>query len=220
VAEVAVCTAVTESYDYLRADVFNEGYDYWFFTDEESQDLAGPTWRRASLPEAPDPRRRAKLPKINPHACPELSGYKYVIWVDGDIYIRSPSFVEEILSYLNNGMVISPHFDGRDCAYGEAEIRPPKYYHEPLTAQAAYYRSRGFPEHYGLYENGVLARNMESPMVAELGALWYSQVMRWSYQDQVSLPYCLWRLDYQPDVLSKSFRYMDWVLVNGHQRED
>jgi hypothetical protein len=219
VNEVAVVTAVAGAYDHPRSDTFLPDVDYLFFHDELTEPTPG--WQALPLPDHDGgPRRRAKLPKLDPHALPELRRYRYVIWVDGGISIIAASFVPEILGHIDNGMAVSPHFDGRDCAYGEAMIRPPKYAAEPLDDQVAYYRSRGFPLNAGLYECGVLARDMEHPVVPELGALWRAQVERWSFQDQVSFPYCLWRLDYRPGVLPRSFRNMNWVTVSAHRRED
>jgi hypothetical protein len=218
-SNIAVVTAVAGAYDHPRRDVLLPDVDYLFFHDEETVPAKG--WDPRPLPPNDGgPRRRAKLPKLDPYSIPELRRYRYVIWVDGGISIRSGRFVREILGHLENGMVVSPHFDGRDCAYGEATIRPPKYAAEPLDEQVAYYRSRGFPESHGLYECGVLARDMTHPVIPELGALWRAQNERWSIQDQVSFPYCLWRLDYQPDVLPRSFRDMGWVSVSAHRRED
>lgn len=218
-SDIAVVTAVAGDYDHPRADVLAADVDYLFFHDEVTEPAPG--WKPLLLP-AHDggARRRTKLPKLNPHALYELRAYRYVIWVDGGISITSPTFAPEILDHLESGMAVSPHFDGRDCAYGEAAIRPPKYASEPLDEQVAYYRKRGFPEHHGLYECGVMARDMTHPIVPELGALWAAQVERWSYQDQVSFPYCLWRLDYTPGVLPRSFRDMGWVAVSAHRRED
>lgn len=215
-ADIAVTTAITSAYDHPREDVFVDGVDYLFFTDEESVGLAGDGWEAIHLASHGNPRRRAKPPKLDPHQFGRLLEYEYVIWIDGGIHIKSAGFVDEILSHIHNGMVLSPHFDGRDDAYGEATIRPAKYAEEPLDEQIEFYKEEGYPGHNGLFECGVLARKMSSDSVAELGKMWLEQVADWSYQDQVSLPYCLWKLGYQPDVLPQSFRYMDWVEINAH----
>lgn len=217
----AVCTAVTGGYDYQTSSVFLHGVDYIYFTDGKSPFSITHPWKEIILgDEHLDNRRRSKRPKLNPHSIDILNNYKYLIWIDGDMQIVSPIFISQILSYLKNGFVISPHFDGRSCAYGEATIRPMKYANEPLDEQIAFYREEGFPENYGLYECGVSARDMTNEKVRELGEFWYGQNIEWSYQDQVSLPYCFWKLGYKPDVLPKSFRDFEWVHINAHTRED
>lgn len=225
--KVAVVTACAGAYDYPRkGEVFDPDVDYLFYADEASAKLAREPWqlREKLLPGAlkgmrSHPRRLAKGPKLNPHRF-GLGRYDYVVWVDGGIHIRSPHFVREIISYIGeSGIVLSPHHDGRTDAYGEATIRPPKYADEPLDEQVAHMREAGYPGNDGLYECGVMARDMRNPRVAELGRLWEGEVERWSYQDQVSLPYCLWALGLKPDVLPKSFRHMKWVAVNGHRSD-
>jgi hypothetical protein len=223
-----ICTAVTGGYDYPTRQVVIPGVDYLYFTDGKSIfDISFP-WQVHRLPESDDHldnRRKSKRPKLDPHSIEVLNKYKYFIWIDGEIGIYNPNFVPEILSYMKNGFVASPHPDalgnpGRYCAYGEATIRPPKYANEPLDAQCDFYRSEGFPEDYGLYACGVSARDMTNPKVKELGALWHQQNLQWSYQDQVSFPYCLWKTGLQPDVLPNSLYHMNWLDLNIHTRED
>lgn len=223
-----ICTAVTGGYDYPTRQVVIPGVDYLYFTDGKSIfDISFP-WQVHRLPESDDHldnRRKSKRPKLDPHSIEVLNKYKYFIWIDGEIGIYNPNFVPEILSYMKNGFVASPHPDalgnpGRYCAYGEATIRPPKYANEPLDAQCDFYRSEGFPEDYGLYACGVSARDMTNPKVKELGALWHQQNLQWSYQDQVSFPYCLWKTGLQPDVLPNSLYHMNWLDLNIHTRDE
>jgi len=216
-----ICTAVTGGYDYVPNQTKIDGVDYVYFTDGNSTaPITGP-WIPILLgDENLDNRRRSKRPKLNPHSIPMLLNWKYMIWIDGDMGINRPEFVPEIMSYMKNGFVASPHFDGRHCAYGEATIRPLKYKNEPLDEQCDFYRSEGFPEQYGLYECGVSARDLTNPKVKELGELWHKQNLEWSYQDQVSFPYCLWKTEFEPDVLPQTFRNYNWVWINAHTRED
>src|SRR4051794_22770884 len=99
VSDTAVVTAVAGDYDHPRSDVFVDGVDYLFFHDEATAPPAG--WQSLPLPpHEGGPRRRAKLPKLNPHAIPKLASYRYVIWVDGGISICSSDFVQEFLSHI------------------------------------------------------------------------------------------------------------------------
>ena len=215
--KIAVVTAVTNNYDYT---VGHYGYhpqaDYLFYTDgtaEPSDDR----WQTRLIPPITDNLwKLAKLPKIFPHSIPELTQYDYLIWIDGSMQIKTEMFVPEILSYLNRGLLLSPHFDGRDCGYGEAMIRPPKYADEPFDAQCEFYRQEGFPEHYGLWEAGVQARKMGTPGLAEFEKVWMQQILDWSVQDQVSLGYSLWKTGFVPDVLPRSWREYRWIHLNAH----
>ena len=216
-----VCTAVTGAYDYMPIQPKIDGVDFIYFTDGKLLEPIKSPWIPILLgDENLDNRRRSKRPKLNPHSIPLLMNWKYMIWIDGDMGIINFNFVSEIMLYMKNGFVVSPHFDGRKCAYGEATIRPPKYVNEPLDDQCNFYRSEGFPEQYGLYECGVSARDLTNQKVKELGELWHKQNLEWSYQDQVSFPYCLWKTGFKPDVLPQTFRNYNWVLINAHTRED
>lgn len=223
--KIAVVTAVAGDYDHPRDDrAFVDGVDYLFYTDQMSEHLVRAPWRHVALGEPyddePHPRRLAKGPKLNPHAFDELRDYRFVVWVDGGVHIRSTYFVDEIIEHLDGApIVLSPHFDGRADAYGEATIRPEKYADEPLDEQVAEYRAVGYPGNTGLYECGVMARDMAHPDAERLGRHWANEVARWSYQDQVSLPFVLWALEVEPAVLPRSFRDEGWVAVNAHRRE-
>lgn len=218
---IAVVTAVAGDYDYIGSHVYNNDVDYLFFTDGQALPVDN-QWQVIDLPTTVTdiPRKMAKFPKLNPHYFDRLRDYRYVIWIDGSMQIKTEQFVPEILSYMKNGLVLSPHFDGRDCGYGEATIRPPKYADEPLDAQCDFYRSEGFPEHYGLWECGVQARDMTVPLVEEFGKVWMQEVLDWSTQDQVSCGYALWKTGLTPDLLDKSWRDYGWLHLNAHRRED
>lgn len=216
-----VYTSVVTDFEWHGLQHFTEGVDYRYITDGLSSPHDPSRWTIEVLPkmEHLHPRRVAKMAKCMPWYFPSLQRYKYAIWIDGDMQILRPQFVPELLHHLNNGLVISPHFDNRHCAYGEAGIKHPKYDTEPLAAQTAAYRAAGFPEEFGLYEGGILGWDMTNPDARSFGYQWFIENMVWSYQDQVSLPYVLWKTGFKPDVLPQSFRDMDWVLINAHKSE-
>lgn len=219
--KIAVYTAVIGDFEHLGDHDYEDGVDYLFFTDGHQYPI-NPRWQPQILTHFKHvhPRRLSKLPKHNPHFFDVLRRYRYVVWIDGDMQIAKPTFVSEIMSLMDNGMVISPHFDNRHCAYGEATIRPPKYQSEPMDEQVQYYMHRGFPENFGLYETGVIARDMTDPRVQMLGQQWYIHNMVLSYQDQVSLPFVMWDMGYRPSELPQSFREYNWVAINAHKFED
>ena len=216
-----ICTAVCGAYEHGISSLDIDGVDFLYFTDGKSNFPITKPWKEIILGDDHlDDRRRSKRPKLNPHSIPEILKYKYMVWIDGSMTIINENFILELMSFMENGFVVSPHFDNRHCAYGEAEIRTEKYKSEPLDAQVEFYRSEGFPENFGLYECGLSARDLTNPEVKKLGELWHNQNLTWSYQDQVSFPYCLWKTGFIPDTLPKSFRDFDWVVVSAHRRED
>ena len=223
----AIITAVTGNYDNPTYQPRIDDVDFIYFTDGKNQKDIPKPWNVAQLPEKDvdlDDRRRSKRPKLNPHSMPELLQYKYVVWIDGEIVIRNTEFLEKSFSYMKNGWVVSPHPDsvvenGRNCAYGEATIRPIKYKDEPLDEQCSFYRSEGFPENYGLYACGFSVRDMSVEKVKDTGELWHQQNITWSYQDQVSFPYCLWKTGFIPDKLPFTLYDNEWFSLNLHNKE-
>lgn len=219
---VAVVTAVAGGHDNHQHHLYYvDNVDYLFFTDG-SVHRPDERWLELPLPDVGpvDSRRAAKLPKLNPHAIPILNQYRYIIWIDGSMAIASPTFIEEILSYLQRGIIMSPHFDGRFCGYSEAAIRNGKYANEPLEEQVAFYKSEGFPMNYGLCEAGVHAKDMTYPRVKEFGEIWFQQNLEFSYNDQVSFGYSLWKSGLEADYLPRSWREYSWVHLDIHTTED
>lgn len=215
--DTAVVTCITGGFDSV-VEQPDLDVDYIFYTDGSVMPDKDSCWQAMNLPESNlDPRRRAKQPKLHPHSFSELTEYNYVIWIDGSMHIKSSKFVEEIKSYLKNGLVLSPHMDDRHCGYGEATIRVGKYANEPLQEQCEFYLSEGFPYDYGLYEAGVQARDMTTPGLSDFGECWLQQNLDWSYNDQVSCGYALWKTNFTPDVLPRSWRKFDWLSMNLHR---
>ena len=109
-----ICTAVTGGYDYPVYQPTILGVDYLFFTDGNSLSPIESPWSVHILgDEHLDNRRRSKRPKLNPHSIPILNNYKYMIWIDGDMWIDDVNFINHIMSFMKNGFVVSPHFDNR-----------------------------------------------------------------------------------------------------------
>ncbi len=217
---IAVVTAVTGGYDrpIKHTAAYRDDVDYLYFTDGQSSP-ADSEWQVCRLPEGitGDLRKLAKIPKLNPHMIPALCEYDYVIWVDGSMQIVNDNFVEEVLSFLYRGLVLSPHWDDRDCGYDEAEVLiGTGYYDQDFEGQCDSYKKEGFPEHYGLYAAGVQARDMNVPKVKFFGEIWFREVLDWTSRDQVSCGYALWKSGLVPDVLDESFDKYGWVCINAH----
>lgn len=216
-----IYTAIVGGFDLLHKQKWTQDVDYIMFTDRPHDVKNAGKWQIIELPSVPhlDSRRLSKVPKTNPHAFPELRAYDYTIWVDGSIAIKNPSFPHEFMAHLNqSGLLLSPHFDDRHCSYGEGELCAGlrRFQGEPFNDQMAYYRQEGFPTDMGLYETGVIGRNMQDKNVEKFGSIWLNQNLWWSFRDQVSISYALWKTEYKPDVLPKSFRKYNWLTVNAH----
>ena len=124
-----------------------------------------------------------------------FNNYEYSVYVD----CKRPYSIdfERILSYLE------PHTDillqqhrARDCAYDEGKflLRKGIYDSEAILRQMDFYKKEKFPAHNGLYVTGRLFRR-HTKRLKDFLKLWWEQVESFSYRDQLSFPYAMWKDD-------------------------
>ncbi|MDE3086644.1 MAG: DUF616 domain-containing protein, partial [Acidobacteriota bacterium] len=164
--------------------------------------LKSETWRvEVRRPRFEHPRLSAKWFKIRPEK--ELPGYRYTIWIDGGIVLSTASFADTVLSALNgSGLAFFKH-PVRENIFDEAEASKtlPKYAALPLIEQVEHYRNRGYPGTNGLFAAGVIVRDNSKRALRSFGRRWMRENLRWTYQDQLSLPYVLWRSGITPGTI-------------------
>ena len=134
-------------------------------------------------------RLRAKFFKLFPWEAFTLDQYDILIYIDGSIEITSPDFVRHCLDALGDQDMALYRHPQRDCIYDEAIASKPlnKYQSQNIDAQICFYTSI-FPRHGGLYACGVMVRRIQSASVRELMARWWWEIIKWTYQDQLSFP--------------------------------
>jgi hypothetical protein len=181
--------------------------DFICFTEGEMPSRVG-AWRIMHVKRQPEvhPRMQAKRFKLLSHSIfpngrlaaryapfsirrrADLS-----IWIDANVRIKSPSFVKDMRKKLGArewAMFVHPW---RDCIYEESEVSLtlPKYQGLPIVEQRESYRPV-VPPHGGLYACGIIVRR-EPPSegLKRVHELWWEENVRWTYQDQISLPFVL-----------------------------
>lgn len=115
------------------------------------------------------------------------------IWIDASLQIKSSTFASDMRNKLGAGdwaMFIHPD---RDCIYEEAlaSITMRKYQDLPILPQVEAYRSV-VPPHGGLYACTVIVRR--EPLAERcktVNQFWWDENVKWTYQDQLSLPFAL-----------------------------
>jgi hypothetical protein len=175
--------------------------DFICFTDDRTLKAPGCWQVRPRAPRDKHPRLAAKWFKMRPDK--ELPQYRYTIWIDGSVSLSTDAFAEEAMAALNgSGLALFRHPD-RDNIDDEVSASTPmrKYEGLPLREQVEHYRKRGYPGNHGLYASGVLVRDSADRRIRRLGRLWMRENVRRSYQDQLSLPYLLWKLRISPGVI-------------------
>ncbi|MBE6504817.1 MAG: DUF616 domain-containing protein [Methanobrevibacter sp.] len=198
--KIAIYTAFTGDYDTLKQpEVIDENCDYICFSDNPN--LTSDLWKIIPMEDSTlDNNRKAKQYKILPHKY--LKDYKYSFWLDGTFKIKG-SIREYIYNNIraNSNMLIVVHTE-RDCVYDEYDASKiiPRYPRAVMEEQVEFYRSQGFPEHYGLGVMGALFRQHNHPDVIKLMDDWWDENIKYTNQDQLSFAFVCWKNDFHPSV--------------------
>lgn len=138
-------------------------------------------------------RRNAKPYKIlSAVMFPE---YEYVVWVDGNHQLKkNPQLILDEYGH-DKDFLLFKHPD-RFCVYEElmAVAGWQLDYKQLLEAQYAFYKAMNMPEKFGLFEMSTFIVKTTEP-IKELQLMWWEQINRFSSRDQISLPYCLWKMN-------------------------
>ncbi len=144
--------------------------------------------------------------RLFPFDIPELNDYEILIYIDANVRICDPSFVEQILRRREKtgvfDLMLSEH-PWNVCLYQEARDsqKIDKYKNTDLERQMATYRREGFPTDAGLYWNGFIVynRTCDQPRLRQFQESYWHEFIAYNKtpdahpQGQVSLPYCLWK---------------------------
>lgn len=149
--------------------------------------------------------------------------YDLSIWIDGSLQIKSSSFVRDMRQYVYDAPWAMFSHPDRDCIYDEAVVSAAmrKYRNLPLFEQVESYRS-AVPPHSGLYACTIIVR--KEPIPAELSDVnrrWYQENLKWTYQDQLSLPYVLRNTDslLHPARIKESLWHNQWFNFLPHRHD-
>lgn len=217
--DVAVITAVLGGYDRLRppAPQTHPVAEWLCVTDEAG--LTCPPWQPVVVaPGGLGPRLAAKRPKFRPD---RYTRCDTSIWIDACQEIVSQAFVDEALACLDvSGWALHAHPD-RDDIVDEARVSLTlrKYAGLPLLAQAEHYTAEGHPRHWGLWAGGVIVRR-HTPAMAALGEAWWQETLRWTIQDQLSLPVLFRRFGIRPAVFPHRLWECPWYVRHEHLAPD
>jgi len=184
---IALITSVFGGYDPLRPAP--EGFD----DTVAVTDVKAPGWRCYVEKPSEAPRLAAKRAKMRPW---EFTDCDAAVWVDASIEIidgiELRNMVEPLLAQRD--LWVWQHPEGRTDIREEGPVcwDWPKYRDYPIREQVAAYVADGLPERWGLFACGVMAWRF-TPEAKRFGQLWLQENRDWSIQDQISLPYLLWR---------------------------
>jgi len=148
--------------------------------------------------------------------------YDATIWVDASLSLRSTGFASDITCSIGGtSWAMFAHPD-RDCIFEEAAVSAGmlKYRGLPLEEQVACYGRRGIQAHSGLHACTVIARKEPLPaMLRRANELWWAENVKWTWQDQLSLPFVLHQLGIGVDRIPGNLWRNDWFDWIPHKSE-
>ena len=217
---LSVVSAIYGGWDTPKPIVEQSGatVDEWIMVTDDP-DLDAPGWTVICEPRPHvHPCLAAKVAKFNPELyC--RPGAKRSLWIDASATFGPHLARMAEIGLLQSRMSMFPH-PHRDRLTTEVEVSRtlPKYDPLPLEAQIAHYLGFGMPDNYALWATGAIARAHSDEMTA-LGDLWLLENVRWSFQDQLSLPYLLWKYgDFRPSQLGPSLFTSPHIQFGPHTR--
>jgi len=204
---IVVYTAISQGYDDLKEPSYiSEGVDYICFSDNPS--LKSKIWKIVPfLDKELDNVRKCRQAKILPHKF--LSGYKYSIWVDGNINITNDinDLIVKHFKKSNHEFVTFRH-PSRNCVFLEAEecIKQKKDNKQTIKKQMNKYKSEDLPVNVGLVESNVILRNHNSHNLISVMEDWWKEIEHHSRRDQLSFNYVAWKNSFNYETLEGSSR--------------
>ena len=190
-----VLTSITDGKDKLidPPKVF-DNCDYIAFVDKEYDVKVWeqrPVLKFSSLDKYFN-RRNAKTYKIL--SALMFPQYEYIIWEDGNHQLKmDPQLIIDEYGE-DNDILLFKHPD-RKCTY--EEMQAVSHWQldnrELVEAQFRYYKSLGVPEKLGLYEMSTFIVKT-TDATKEFQLMWWEQINKFSSRDQISLPFCLWKM--------------------------
>ena len=190
---IAVISTVYGDYDEINTPVKQTiDADWIMVTDKEVE--CSP-WNiivepRPHLP----PRMAGKVAK----ACPELySDAEIIIYIDANIQVHNPDFINWCLRCLGDNVLAAHHREMCNVqmeAYLANQLE--KYRDQNVLGQADYYESQG--SNGLVWGANFMIRHKDCP---QFGPAWLTEMMRWSAEDQISLPYVLGKYGIRPNII-------------------
>lgn len=210
--KVVIYTCLTGGYDQLLTPtVVDERFDYVYFAPKKIPGISA-LWTYRHLDFANlNKIELSRIYKIKPHLI--LNDYDYCVYMDANLQITDHSIYDQIDSFIKDETLwTAMKHPARDCLYQEG-------FAVVVSRKANYFRvksflhklkSKGFPAHYGMTENGFILRDLRSPLVKTICDEWWNLFIESrTGRDQLCLPYVFWKNNFQPALFKESKQ--QWV---------
>ena len=191
--KICIYTAIFGDYDKLEEPRYKEkNIDYFCFTDGNIKSnifkiiKVNPLFKNNNT-------LSSRCLKALPHIF--LKNYEISIWIDACTLIRGIHLENNIEKLLNGNLIaFHKHFQ-RSCVYKEIDecIKQRKDNEEKLINAKKFFQKENYPENNGLAETAQLIRK-HCEKIIEFNELWWNFINFYTYRDQVSINYILYKL--------------------------
>ena len=211
---------------FTRYTVNFGGYDWLEETDYPGVCISGfadvwpakwkPLWYQQGGANRRTDKANSRYCKLFPHVWFDLVG-EVTLYHDANVRLKVPP--ETFIDFLGDSDIAAFIHPQRDCIYDEALICAECGAADPekIAVQAFTYRQDGYPEHNGLHASSVLVRR-DTPQIRALSALWWEQLQKHTYRDQLSHDYCLWKLGIKCATIPGNLGRNDLMERGPHAR--
>jgi len=218
---LAIYTAIYGNTDVLiEPETVPQNCDFYCFTDRK--DITSKIWKviykKAKYPN--DPNRSAKYFKMFPHEF--FKDYEYSLWMDARTYVKNKDIFKITKQLLKeNNWAIFKHPE-RYSVFEEARVCIDWKKDDPdiITKQIKQYKKQGFKKRDGLMMATFLFRKHHKKEVVEFEKRWWNEVLNNSRRDQLSFPYCAWKLKFKYKVIDKNIYDNKYLKVLSYKQRD
>lgn len=223
ISKKVIYTCITGQYDEIVThDFVHPDYDYVCFTDSQFDKQKNPCWTIRPLKfDKLDNVRNARWHKMHPHLLfPE---YEESLYLDGNIQIKNKSFFQQIEKFKNSQeyIKIGKHFS-RTNLFNEFNqcLQVPKDNPQLIKLQLDKIKKSDFNGIYlnkQFFETNCILRKHHHPDCIKIMENWWWWIENYSYRDQLSLTYVLWKNKIEVNYLfgEKNIRSLKSVAINN-----
>jgi 16S rRNA G966 N2-methylase RsmD len=216
-----VYSVIIGKYDKILPFTKQEGYSYFLFAD---QIYHNSNWTIIPIKKLLKKTNISKLKmtryfKLFPHLF--FKDYDLSIYIDATFIVKgnlneillrtlNPSFDIYFLQHPFRNKIL------QECSKVLLNKRETK---KIINIVKKRYIKENYPDNIGLTENCIIIRRHNNKKVIKLMDIWWNEIKNYSYRDQLSLNYAIWKLNSNLKIyyLSKAF-VLDYFSYKKHKK--
>lgn len=219
---IAVVSASYGGNDNMVRPPAMPGVDFVMVHDT-AEHLIPPGWHSVYEPRPHlHSRMAAKYPKCFPWLYAPYADT--VIWADASVTFTG-EHLRTLVDKLPVGTTAMWRHPWRQDIGDEADVSRGmmKYANQPVLAQVRHYARCDMPLDYGMWATGfAVYTGLDSEIEdrEQIAWRWLAEQIRWTYQDQLSLPYVCWLMDRRPTDIPDGWHLDNpWLTFRNHRSE-